>query len=64
VKELVSKQFNDFLLVFQKKELECMPLRKLWDHVIEMKLGFVPKKSKVYPLSPLEQKEVDSFITE
>jgi hypothetical protein len=41
-----------------------MPLRKPWDHVIEMKPGFMPKKSKVYPLSPWEQEEVDSFITE
>jgi hypothetical protein len=64
VEELVPEQFHDFLLIFQKKELECMLLRKLWDHVIEMKLGFVLKKSKVYPLSPLEKKEVDSFITE
>jgi hypothetical protein len=63
VKELVPEQFHDFLLVFQKKELECMPLRKLWEHVIKMKLGFVPKKSKVYPLSPLKQKEMDSFIS-
>jgi hypothetical protein len=36
-------------LVFQKSELECMLLRKLWDHTIEMKPGFMPKKSKVYP---------------
>jgi hypothetical protein len=31
--------------------------------MIEMKPGFMLKKSKVYPLSPLEQEEVDSFIT-
>jgi hypothetical protein len=64
VEELLPKQFHDFLLVFQKRELECMLLRKPWDHMIEMKLGFMLKKSKVYPLSPLEQEEVDSFITE
>jgi hypothetical protein len=64
VEEFVPKQFHDFLLVFQKKKLEHMPLRKPWDHVIGIKLGFVLKKSKVYPLSPLEQKGVDSFITE
>ena len=29
-----------------------------------MKEGFVPKKAKVYPLSPLEQTEVDGFINE
>jgi hypothetical protein len=63
VEELVPEQFHDFLSVFQKKELEHMLLRKLWDHAIKMKPGFVLKKSKVYPLSPLEQEEVDSFIS-
>ena len=29
-----------------------------------MKPGFVPKKSKVYPLSPMEQEEVDAFLKE
>jgi hypothetical protein len=65
VEELVPEWFHNFLLVFQKRESECMLLRKLWDHMIKMKLGFVLKKSKVYLLSPLEQEEeVDSFITE
>ena len=41
-----------------------MLIRKPWDHVIEMKEGFELKKSKVYPLSPLEQTEVDDFINE
>jgi hypothetical protein len=59
VEELVPEQFHDCLSVFQKKESECMPLRKLWDHVIKKKPGFGPN-----PLSPLEQEEVDSFITE
>jgi hypothetical protein len=64
VEELVPEQFHDFPLVFQKKDAECMLLRKPWDHMIEMKLGYVLKKSKVYLLSPLEQEEVDSFITQ
>jgi len=41
-------------LVFKKKELEHLPLRKPWDHAIETKSGFQPKKSKVYALSPNE----------
>jgi len=27
-----------------------MPTRKLWDHTIDMKKGFVPRKRKVYLL--------------
>jgi len=28
-----------------------MPVQKIWDHVIELKEGFVPRKGKVYSLS-------------
>ena len=41
-----------------------MPTRKLWNHVIEMKKRFVPRKEKVYPLSREERKEVHKFILE
>jgi len=41
-----------------------MPTRKLWDHTIEMKKGFVPRKRKVYPLSREEKEEVHKFISE
>jgi len=27
-----------------------MPTQKIWDHVIDMKKGFVPRKGKVYLL--------------
>ena len=27
-----------------------MPIKKVWDYVIEIKKRFVPKKGKVYPL--------------
>ena len=27
-----------------------MPIRKIWDHTIELKKGFVLRKGKVYPL--------------
>ena len=64
VEEWVPKVYHEHLSVFQKKESERMPVRKPWDHAIEMKPGFVPKKSKVYPLSPMEQEEVDAFLKE
>ena len=41
-----------------------MPLNKKWDHAIDLMPGFVPKKSKIYNLSPIEQEEVSSFIDE
>ena len=39
-------------------------MRKVWDHVIEVKEGFVPRKRKVYPLSKEEREEVYEFIKE
>ena len=41
-----------------------MPTRKAWDHAIEMKEEFVPRKEKVYLLSREEREEVRAFIRE
>jgi hypothetical protein len=39
-----------------------MPIRKPWDHAIDLKETFKPKKGRLIPLSPEEQKEVSDFI--
>ena len=39
-----------------------MPLRKPWDHAIDLKDTFQPKKDHIIPLSPAEQEEVSAFI--
>jgi len=39
-----------------------MPTRKLWDHAIEMKEDFVPRKGRVYLLLREEREEVCKFI--
>jgi len=44
--------------VFGKKELERMSTRKPWDHTIELKEGFVPRKRKVYLLSREKREEM------
>ena len=41
-----------------------MLMRKLWDHTIDMKEEFVPRKGKVYPLSREEKEEIHEFILE
>ena len=41
-----------------------MPIRKPWDHAIDIKEGFVSKKGKVYPLSREEIEEMCEFILE
>ena len=41
-----------------------MPTRKIWNHVINIKEGFVPRKRKVYLLLREEREEVQEFIKE
>ena len=63
-KKLVPERFHKWIKVFGKKQLERMPMRKLWDHAIEVKERFMPRKGKVYPLSREEREEVREFIKE
>ena len=41
-----------------------MPTWKIWDHAINMKEGFLPRKGKVYLLSREEREEMYEFIQE
>ena len=43
VEEIVSRRFYKYLKVFEK-ESERMLMRKTWDHAIDLREGFVPKK--------------------
>ena len=61
-KELVPKEYYKFLKVFSKKKSECMPLQKPWDHAIDLKNTFKPKKDHIISLSPAEQEEVMVFL--
>ena len=60
--EMVPRQFHKYLKVFEKKDSERIPTRKTWDHAIDLKEGFVPKKGKIYPLSRVEREEVKKFV--
>ena len=60
--EMVPRWFHKYLKVFEKKESERMPTRKAWDHAIDLREGFVPKKGKIYPLSRVEREEVQEFV--
>jgi len=52
------------LKVFGKIESERMPVRKVWDHAIDIKENFRPSKGKVYPLSRNEREKVQKFVDE
>jgi len=58
----LPKEYKEYKTVFEKKASECFPLKKPWDHAIDLKPDFVPKDCKVYPMSPREQEKLDEFI--
>ena len=39
-------------------------MRKLWDHAIDVKEGFMSRKEKVYPLLREDREEVREFVKE
>jgi len=61
-KKLVPDKFHPWIKVFGKKQSERMLTRKVWDHAIDVKERFTPRKVKVYPLSREEREEVREFI--
>jgi len=62
MEEMVPRRFHKYLKVFEKKESERMPIRKAWDHAIDLREDFVPKKGKIYPLSRVEREEIQEFV--
>ena len=60
--EMVPQRFHKYLKVFEKKDSKRMPMRKAWNHAIDLREGFVPKKGKIYPLSRVEREEVQEFV--
>jgi Reverse transcriptase (RNA-dependent DNA polymerase) len=62
--ELVPKDYHFFKDVFSKESFDELPPKKPWDHAIELKLGSEPHSTKVYPLAPNEQAQLDEFLTE
>jgi len=53
-----------FKSVFAKEDFDILPEHRQWDHAIELIPGLEPKSSKVYSLSLVEQKELDTFLEE
>ena len=52
--EMVLQRFH--------KYLKRMPTRKAWDYAIDLREGFILKKSKIYPLLRVEREEVQEFV--
>ena len=57
-KKLVPKQFHKWIKMFGKKASKRILTRKIQDHVIDLKEGFVPRKGQVYFLSKEEREKI------
>jgi hypothetical protein len=55
--DLVPKTYHQYLKVFSKKESERMPIRKPWDHAIDLKETFKPKRANSYRFHPRNRKK-------
>ncbi|EGO04051.1 hypothetical protein SERLA73DRAFT_24699, partial [Serpula lacrymans var. lacrymans S7.3] len=64
IKRLVPPEYHDFWKVFSKHKSERFPEAKPWDHAIDLKDTFKPRKGHMIPLSAPERDEVSSFIDE
>jgi len=62
LRKLVPQRFWKWKKVFGTRESERIPVRKAWDHAIELKKGFILKKGKMYLLSREKREEVQAFM--
>jgi len=64
VRKMVPQKFHKWLKVFEKAESERMPVRKPWDHAINLIEDFVPRKEGTYLISREEKEKVREFVEE
>ncbi len=61
--ELVPKRYHRYAKVFNEKDSEKSPDRRLWDHTIDLKEDAPTSiNCRVYPLSPKEREEQRKFL--
>ena len=61
-KDIVPKPYQEFKDIFVKESFDELPDQKKWDHAIELILDAQMFSTKVYPLAPVEQKQLDEFL--
>jgi len=62
IEEMIPKKFLKWRKVFGKVESERMLTRKIWDHAIDLKETFKPRKEKIYSLFKNERKKIQNFV--
>jgi len=64
VRKIVPQKLYRWLKVFEKAESERMLVKKPWDHVINLREDFIPRKGRIYLMSREEKEEVREFVEE
>ena len=59
---MIPKKFLKQRKAFGKVKSERILTRKFWDHAINFKEMFKPRKERIYPLSKSEREEVQNFV--
>jgi len=62
--DIVPKPYQQFKDVFSKESFEELPDQKKWDHAIKLIPDAQTFSTKIYPLVPVEQKQLDEFLEE
>src|SRR5258708_7139156 len=60
----IPKHYEDFADIFSEEAFAHLPPRKAWDHAIELHPDAKLPRGRTFPLSPTEQKELDTFLRE
>ena len=63
-KDAIPLSYHKFKEVFLKESFDELPQHRKWDHVIELIPGAKEFSTKLYPMSPGEQDELDKFLDE
>jgi hypothetical protein len=61
---LILEYLKEFTSMFSENSFDVLLEPKEWDHAVKIIPGSRASNCKVYPLSPLEQKELDDFLKE
>src|SRR5713101_3723087 len=61
--EAVPKHYHEYKDIFDEKEFDELPQRRMWDHAIELE-GFTPAQGHIFSFNPRQEKEINEFIDE
>jgi hypothetical protein len=62
--DIVPTSLHTYADVFSEMAFDSLPEQRKWDHAIELECEPSPGFCKVYPMTLMEQTEMDTFLEE